>query len=126
PNLGFVGTDMFTYRLCSTVCPTECGEAIVVIRVGNEDDCFVPTLFTPNGDGVNDELIVPCLETERFPENELIVFNEWGDVVYKASPYLNDWRGESSGNPLPVGTYFYIMDFGDGSQPKHTFLVLER
>lgn len=126
PNIGFVGTDMLRYRVCSTDCPGECSETFVVIRVGDEDDCFVPTLFTPNDDGINDRLIVPCLETARFPDNEIIIFNEWGDVVYKAAPYLNDWNGRVSGNALPVGTYFYIMDFGDGSTPRRSFLVLER
>ncbi len=126
PNVGFVGTDMLIYRVCATDCPDECSEAIVILKVGNEDDCFVPTLFTPNDDGVNDVLIVPCLETERYPQNKIVIFNEWGAAVYVASPYQNDWSGTASGDPLPVGTYFYIMDFGDGSTPKRSFLILER
>ncbi|MDQ3015175.1 MAG: gliding motility-associated C-terminal domain-containing protein, partial [Bacteroidota bacterium] len=126
PDIGFVGTDVMVYRICSTDCPDECSDAIVIIRVGNEDDCFVPTLFTPNADGINDVLIVPCIETSRFPDNNIIIFNEWGDAVFKAKPYFNDWDGSISGNPLPVGTYFYIMDFGDGSTPRKSFLILER
>lgn len=126
PNVGFVGTDMMIYRICSTDCPEECSESIVILKVGNEDDCFVPSLFTPNNDGVNDVLIVPCLETDRYPNNKIIVFNEWGDAVFVASPYENNWDGTNNGSPLPVSTYFYIMDFGDGSTPKRTFLILER
>ncbi|HUR29996.1 MAG TPA: gliding motility-associated C-terminal domain-containing protein, partial [Saprospiraceae bacterium] len=126
PDVGFVGIDMFIYRICSTDCPEECSEAIVILNVGNDDDCFTPTLFTPNDDGVNDLLIFPCLETSLFPENKLIVFNEWGDAVFTAEPYENDWDGSFSGEGLPVGTYFYIMDFGDGNEPKRSFLVLER
>ena len=126
PNIGFVGTDVMRYRICSTDCPEECSEATIVLRVGNEDDCFIPTLFTPNDDGVNDVLIIPCLETERFPDNKIIIFNEWGDAVYTSSPYLNDWDGRFSGDPLPVGTYFYIMDFGDGSEARRSFLIIER
>jgi gliding motility-associated-like protein len=126
PNIGFVGTDVMVYQICSRDCPTECSQATVIIHVGNESDCFIPTLFTPNEDGINDVLIVPCLETTQFMTNEIIIFNEWGDAVYNASPYLNDWDGTISGNPLPVGTYFYIMDFGDGSTPKRSFLIIER
>ena len=126
PNVGFVGTDMMLYRICSLVCPDECSEAIVVLKVGDEDDCFVPTLFTPNNDGVNDVLIIPCLETDRYPNNSITVFNQWGNVVYSASPYNNNWNGTFDGSDLPVSTYFYIMDFGDGSTPKKTFLILER
>jgi gliding motility-associated-like protein len=126
PNIGFVGTDMMTYIVCSVDCPEECSETTVILHVGNESDCFVPTLFTPNDDGINDMLIVPCLETSRYPNNRIIIFNEWGDAVFTASPYENNWDGKLSGDPLPVGTYFYIMDFGDGNTPKRSFLVLER
>ncbi|HEY3385894.1 MAG TPA: gliding motility-associated C-terminal domain-containing protein, partial [Saprospiraceae bacterium] len=126
PNVGFVGTDMLIYSVCSTECPGECSESIVVLKVGNEDDCFIPSLFTPNQDGVNDILIIPCLETDKYPNNKIIIFNEWGAAIFTASPYLNDWDGSASGNPLPVGTYFYIMDFGDGNTPKRSFLLLDR
>jgi gliding motility-associated-like protein len=126
PNIGFVGTDMLVYRICSADCPEECSESTVILRVGNEDDCFVPSLFTPNEDGINDILIIPCLETEKYPKNKIIIFNEWGAAVYSASPYQNDWDGTISGDPLPVATYFYILDFGDGNAPKKSFLILER
>jgi gliding motility-associated-like protein len=126
PNIGFVGIDSFVYRICSTDCPEECSETTVVLRVGNEDDCFVPTLFTPNDDGVNDILIIPCLETDKFPRNKIFIFNEWGALIFSSSPYGNDWDGKYKGDPLAVGTYFYIMDFGDGRDPKRSFLVLER
>ncbi len=126
PNVGFVGTDRMIYRICSVECPDECSETEVVLKVGNEDDCFVPTLITPNNDGVNDLLVVPCLETDRYPNNKITVFNQWGNIVFSASPYANDWDGTHDGTSLPVSTYFYIMDFGDGSTPKKTFLILER
>jgi gliding motility-associated-like protein len=126
PNVGYVGPDSLVYRICAAECPDACSEAVVRIQVGDETDCFVPTLFTPNGDGVNDVLIIPCLETTRYPNNAIKVFNEWGGLVFTAAPYGNDWMGTHDGKALPVGTYFYIMDFGDGSAPKRTFLVLER
>ncbi len=126
PNVGFVGTDVMTYVVCSADCPEECSETTVILNVGNESDCFIPSLFTPNDDGINDVLIVPCLESTQFPSNKIIIFNEWGDAVYTASPYFNDWDGRLSGEPLPAGTYFYILDFGDGTKPKRSFLILER
>jgi len=126
PDIGFVGTDEMTYILCSQDCPEECSETTVVLHVGSESDCFVPTLFTPNGDGINDILIVPCLETSKYPKNRLVIFNEWGAAIYNKSPYDNNWDGTFNGEALAVGTYFYIMDFGDGSTPRRSFLVLER
>jgi len=126
PNVGYVGLDSLVYRICSAECPTECSEAVVLIQVGDDSDCFVPTLFTPNSDGINDRLIIPCLETTRYPDNRIQVYNEWGALLFEAAPYGNDWDGTFNGQSLPVGTYFYILDFGDGSAPKRTFLVLER
>ncbi|MBA3901959.1 MAG: gliding motility-associated C-terminal domain-containing protein, partial [Bacteroidetes bacterium] len=48
--------------------------------------------------------------------NVLIIFNRWGDEVFKAAAYLNDWRGQSTNGGLRVigdevidGTYFYIL-----------------
>ncbi|HRF38557.1 MAG TPA: gliding motility-associated C-terminal domain-containing protein, partial [Saprospiraceae bacterium] len=42
--------------------------------------------------------------------NELIIFNRWNDQVFRAAPYLNNWRGvNQSGQELPQGTYYYIL-----------------
>lgn len=126
PNVGFVGTDVLAYELCSTICPDQCTVAEVVLRVGDENDCFIPSIFTPNGDGINDRFVIPCLVTDQFPANRLVIFNEWGGAVYEAKPYLNDWNGTRGGKDLPVATYFYMMDFGDGRPVQTGFLVLER
>ena len=40
------------------------------------------------------------------------MFNRWGDLVYSKNNYLNEWKGQSNdGNYLPVGTYFYVMNY---------------
>lgn len=126
PNLGFVGEDMMVYRVCNTICPEQCDESIILFRVGDEDDCFIPSIFTPNNDGVNDRLIIPCLESERYPGNRIIVFNEWGDAVFEAQPYDNTWDGKYKGTDLPVATYFMIVDFGDGSPVRKSFIIIDR
>jgi gliding motility-associated-like protein len=126
PNLGYIGPDRITYEICSELCPEQCTSAEVIIQVGDETDCFIPTIFTPNNDGTNDRLVIPCLETERFPQNRIAIFNEWGDAVFEAQPYLNNWEGTREGKDLPVATYFYIVDFGDGRPVQNGFLILER
>jgi gliding motility-associated-like protein len=69
----------------------------------------VPNAFSPNGDGVDDFWVIN--ELSRYPENELKIYTRWGDLIYEASPYLNDWEGlNSDGSPLPAGTYFYILE----------------
>ena len=64
---------------------------------------FVPNLFTPNGDGVNDVFEIRGLEL--FVENDITIFNRWENEVFKAKNYRNTWTGEG----LNEGTYFYIL-----------------
>lgn len=66
-------------------------------------DLIIPNVFTPNGDGKNDTFTIPGLE--RYPENELNVFNRWGSAVLEKKPYKNDWDGSQ----LSEGTYFYLL-----------------
>jgi gliding motility-associated-like protein len=72
---------------------------------------LVPNLFTPNGDGFNDNWEIRNLE--GFPANQVTVFNIYGQIVYEASPYDNSWGGDFDGSQLPDGTYFYILQLND-------------
>jgi gliding motility-associated-like protein len=80
---------------------------------GGASEVVVPEGFSPNGDNSNETLIIPNLS--GYPENSIKVFNRWGEEVYKASPYNNDWNGTMQGkmalgkDVLPEGTYFYIL-----------------
>lgn len=68
----------------------------------------MPTAITPNGDGNNDYFFIRGLEV--YPENEIVVFNRWGNIVFKTNDYRNDWEGDSNnGTSLPEGTYFVIL-----------------
>ena len=125
-NLTFVGTDEFTYEICSELCPDECATGVVALNIGMDATCTIPNIFSPNNDGINDEFIVPCLSTDQFPNNEVSIFNQWGDEVFRTAEYLNDWKGTYKGEDLPTGTYFFVVDFGDGLKPKTGFLILER
>ena len=111
PNDRFSGSDVFTYEICNTDCPDQCDMAVVSIRImaNNQDEvCFVPNIITPNNDGSNDFLTIPCLDAE-FTDNNLKIFNRWGDLVHEAQPYKNDWSGTYRNTPLPPGTYFYVL-----------------
>lgn len=81
-----------------------------------------PTGFTPNDDGVNDYYIIQGID--KYPNNEFVVFNQWGDIVYRSSPYKNNWNGDttkgvslSSEDKLLDGTYFYYF-FKDKNNKK--------
>jgi gliding motility-associated-like protein len=49
-----------------------------------------------------------------FPKNKVRIINRWGDSVFQSEYYNNDWDGRYSGGLLPAGTYYYILDLGDG------------
>jgi len=125
PPNNFIGEIRVGYELCYSECTQICSRADLILDIGQNAECFVGNVITPNGDSYNDALMVPCLQSNNFPQNSLTIFNQWGDEVYSASPYNNDWEGTLNGNRLPASTYYYILDLGDGSRPIQGFIVLE-
>jgi uncharacterized repeat protein (TIGR01451 family)/gliding motility-associated-like protein len=91
---------------------------------------FIPDVFTPNNDGINDKWVIRGLEA--FPNNKVVIINRWGNRVFEASSYNNDWDGTNhyspsmGGNVLPVGTYFYILDLGPNEPQRTGFIYLAR
>jgi len=68
----------------------------------------IQNVITPNGDGINDALNL--MEVMAGDRCELTIINRWGAEVYKTGNYTSNWQGtDSGGNPLPDGTYYYIM-----------------
>lgn len=106
-----------TYTVVLTSINGACtATADVIIKV-TEGIGTVPEVFTPNGDGHNDAFEIKGLDA--YPNNSLQIFNRWGNPVYFAKPYKNDWdgtpntAGKTGSSKLPTATYFYILDLGD-------------
>ncbi len=91
--------------------------AFVLVTVNPDlENVTIPNLLTPNGDGYNDVWEIANIET--YVESEVIVFNAYGNVIYQASPYYNDWDAKGvNGEKLPDGTYFYIIMLGEDIAP---------
>jgi gliding motility-associated-like protein len=126
PNLGFIGTDQFIYEICYDCGVDLCDNAIVTIEVTDNGECVIPTVITPNGDGVNDELFINCLESGLYPDNELIILNRWGHTVFKAAPYQNNWEGTYEGKDLPDGTYYYLFRRDNNAEVEKGALTIFR
>ncbi|MGV3503383.1 MAG: gliding motility-associated C-terminal domain-containing protein [Adhaeribacter sp.] len=63
----------------------------------------LPNAFSPNGDNQNDTYVIGNLE--KFPDNDLLIINRWGNQVFKQVNYQNDWAARD----LNDGTYFYVL-----------------
>mgnify|MGYP001375947399 CR=1 FL=1 len=127
PDPGFRETDRIIYEVCYEDCPGTCDIGLVTIIVRYEiDTCIVTTVITPNEDGINDELVVSCLEFEERPLNKIMIFNQWGDLVYEAAPYKNDWKGTYENKNLPDGTYFYIFQPDPDLPAQKGFVMIYR
>lgn len=130
---GPIGNDLsFEYQICDEDCPELCDTANVQLILTQQsiEDLDIPNAITPNGDGINEMFMFPHLEYEadKYPDKELIIFNRWGDIIYEAQPYLNDWNGvDQSGNPLPQGTYYFVLrlDIADGIILKGDVSILK-
>ena len=102
------------------------------------DECgdFPTTIvLTPNGDMLNDNFEI--LGIENYPNNKVIIFNRWGNIVWEVKGYINDdparsFEGRSNsgllngGGNLPDGTYYFVINRGDGSAPQKGFLVIKK
>ena len=127
PSPNFVGTDSYQYELCHLYCPDKCVEATVFITIGEDAECFAPTIMTPNEDGVNDTFVIPCLN--NFTNSHMCIYNRWGDEVFRSENYQNDWDGtnQNKGESLPSGTYFYQLQVNDGNDTVLTgYIFVQR
>lgn len=82
----------------------------------NESCLQIPTTFTPNGDGIND--IWEIVNIDLYPESVMEIFNRWGKLIYRASPYYgNEWDGNFNGRALPVDSYHFVLQPGRNRKP---------
>ena len=118
-------TTMYILAVSNGVCSSTDTTYVYRIKGGEApgDVSFVNS-FSPNGDGVNDTWII--INAEKYPRNKLSVFNRWGNKVYEAKPYMNNWDGTSIGKPLPDGTYYFIFDKGNGDPPYSGYVTIIR
>ncbi len=116
PSLNFCGKDSFQYVICNRV---GCDSAWVRIDVSCGDTLIIYNAISPNGDGKNDGFYIRGIE--NYPENEVVVFNRWGNEVYRKKGYRNDeaWQGLWNGMAVPDGTYFYCIYLNDSTGKKY-------
>ena len=123
--LGFVEVVVIDFN---TTCQSS--TTIEVAGFMNADCVDIPQGLSPNGDGVNDCLVLDHLEaSDDIVKAE--IYNRYGVKVFELNDYTSQWCGQdaSSGNSnsndlLPVGTYFYVIQFNSGRAPITSWIYL--
>ncbi len=109
------GESIFLWTVNNGLCESGSQVTITVL------DPVVPTVFTPNGDGINDAFYI----SKGGVPFDITVFNQWGIIVYESPSFIFHWDGsDQKGNLLPPETYFYEMKFENGLIKKGTVLIV--
>ena len=111
--------DQYLIKLEVTDSNTCVGDTLIPVFVGPEFSFYIPSAFTPNGDGLNDvwKPIGNGLDGSRY---EMIVFNRWGDVIFRSTEVERGWDGRdmNNGEFVPAGLYPYKFRIGDTFDEK--------
>jgi gliding motility-associated-like protein len=106
-NLRPLDTVSIVVRAIGTIaCQT--GTSASLIGRSRPDDIFIPNAFSPNGDGLNDKLLVYGFTMK---EMTFMVFNQFGEKIYEGRDLNNGWDGTYKGKPQPSGVYLYVVRF---------------
>ncbi|MEI6408517.1 MAG: gliding motility-associated C-terminal domain-containing protein [Bacteroidota bacterium] len=106
-----------TYKVVVT-SPNGCTRTVEKIVNITQPIVRFPNVFTPNGDGVNDEFTLVSLRGASKIES-MEIYNRWGKKVYESSEPNAVWDGKSGGTEAPSDVYVYIIKWRDGSGALH-------
>ena len=130
PDPAFFGDDAFSYTVCDDGDPRACSSANVFITVENIE-ILAYEGFSPNNDSRNDYWRIEGIDL--FENNFVRLYDRYNNLIFEIAGYNNEdrvWQGESnngvSKKDLPDGTYFYVINLGDGDKLISGFVVLKR
>lgn len=83
-------------------------------KVYVHEGLFIPDVFTPNGDGINDTWEIKNIEI--YPNTEVLIFNRWGEQIFYQKSYKKPWDGTYQGNAIAEGIYVYLINTHIGGE----------
>jgi gliding motility-associated-like protein len=99
------------YPITLTVTTADgCTDTYTYTQVVIPTEIIIPNVFSPNGDGENDNLTFEG--AQYYPNTALKVFNRWGQEVFTSGNYKNTWKASD----MPEGTYFFILKLETGKE----------
>ena len=104
------GENVLLWTVSDDVCPMSFDTISIFVN-----DFRIPSLITPNMDGVNDYFVISWGENNG--DISLVIFDRRGLKVYENSHYNNSWNGvDNNGKALPSDTYFFTLRTITGKQ----------
>lgn len=103
-NLKITENQTFYFTQFSGTCESARTSVQVTLGLSKAD---IPTVITPNGDGINDTWTLKGLI--NYPKSNVKIYNRYGQQVYESNGYSIPFDGKLNGKPLSAGTYYYIM-----------------
>jgi gliding motility-associated-like protein/uncharacterized repeat protein (TIGR01451 family) len=99
---------------------------VIVSAPNPAEDGFIFNQFSPNNDGTNDFLKIKSIGS--FPNSSIEIFNRYGQLVFENRNMTDDqvWDGFYKNEEAPEGTYFYILNLGDGTEVQKGWIQLIR
>ncbi|GAB4025316.1 gliding motility-associated C-terminal domain-containing protein [Spirosoma gilvum] len=106
----FTVTTAGTYWLETTLngCPYR-DSVDVIVQNCHLEDTYIPDAFTPNGDAVNDQLLIR--HAGQFIRYHFRVYDRWGNLIFASTQPENSWDGTYRNEPCTVGTYAWTFDY---------------
>ncbi len=100
--------DAGTFDVCLNVTSSNgCIDSTCApIDILSSETIYVPTVFTPNGDGKNDEFRVFSF---GLTDLDVMIFNRWGEKIYEYTSLNGSWNGEYKGKPSPEDVYVFRL-----------------
>jgi gliding motility-associated-like protein len=90
-----------------------------------ECSIIIPTAITPDGDGVNETWQLNDID-KIYPKNVVTIYNRWGNLIYQSNEgqyELTPWDGTFNNEKMPVGSYYFVIEFNDGISTNKTGIV---
>jgi gliding motility-associated-like protein len=111
PSHQYAAPGMYYVTLTTTNemgCSSTAIHGPIVIKV---PDLFIPNVFSPNADGLNDVFLVDYKGSQAF---KLDIYDRWGELLHSTRNKQAAWKGDNmKGFPVPEGVFFYDVTIGD-------------
>lgn len=113
---GFVGEarEVTENRLFEIKAQLTCGDVLLELLIEGtncSEAVYIPNAFSPNNDGINDELIIGFANQSLIEDYSLSIYDRWGGLVFNTRDPLNSWDGSFNGRNAASGNYVLELSY---------------